>query len=110
MSDFTEFIRVSSVFHPWLTCSIPYFKLTWPRQKSLPMNLTEYLFHRLRELGVGHTFGIPGDFVLPVYAVQESLGFPTVVCCHEPGVGFAADAYARLKGLGVALATYGPGR
>jgi indolepyruvate decarboxylase len=73
------------------------------------MNLTEYLFHRLRELGVGHTFGLPGDFVLPVYAVQESLGMPTVVCCHEPGVGFAADAYSRLRGLGVALVTYGPG-
>jgi TPP-dependent 2-oxoacid decarboxylase len=73
------------------------------------MNLTEYLFHRLRELGVGHTFGIPGDFVLPVYAIQEELGFPTVVCCHEPGVGFAADAYARIRGLGVALVTYGPG-
>jgi indolepyruvate decarboxylase len=80
-----------------------------PRRESRPMNLTEYLFYRLRELGVGHTFGIPGDFVLPVYAVQESLGFPTVVCCHEPGVGFAADAYARLRGLGVALVTYGPG-
>ena len=73
------------------------------------MNLTEYLFHRLRELGVGHTFGIPGDFVLPVYAVQEEVGMPTIVCAHEPGVGFAADAYARLKGLGVALVTYGPG-
>jgi indolepyruvate decarboxylase len=73
------------------------------------VNLTEYLFHRLRELGVGHTFGIPGDFVLPVYAVQESVGMPTIVCAHEPGVGFAADAYARLKGLGVALVTYGPG-
>jgi TPP-dependent 2-oxoacid decarboxylase len=73
------------------------------------MNLTEYLFHRLRELGVGHTFGLPGDFVLPVYAVQEAVGMPTIVCTHEPGVGFAADAYARLKGLGVALVTYGPG-
>jgi indolepyruvate decarboxylase len=73
------------------------------------MNLTEYLFYRLRELGVGHTFGIPGDFVLPVYAVQEQVGMPTIVCAHEPGVGFAADAYARLKGLGVALVTYGPG-
>jgi indolepyruvate decarboxylase len=73
------------------------------------MNVTEFLFRRLRELGVGHTFGIPGDFVLPVYAVQQALAFPTVICAHEPGVGFAADAYARLRGLGVALATYGPG-
>ncbi|WP_165226716.1 alpha-keto acid decarboxylase family protein [Aquisphaera insulae] len=73
------------------------------------MNLTEYLFARLRELGVGHTFGIPGDFILSIYAVQEALEFPTVVCSHEPGVGFAADAYARMRGLGVALVTYGPG-
>ena len=73
------------------------------------MNLTEYVFHRIRELGVGHTFGIPGDFVLPVYAVQDEIGMPTVVCAHEPGVGFAADAYARFRGLGVALVTYGPG-
>jgi indolepyruvate decarboxylase len=73
------------------------------------MNLTEYLFTRLKELGVDHTFGIPGDFVLPVYAVQDSFGMPTVVCSHEPGVGFAADGYARIKGLGVALVTYGAG-
>ncbi len=74
-----------------------------------PMNLTEYLFTRLRELGVTHTFGIPGDFVLPVYAVQDGFGMATVVCAHEPGVGFAADAYARIKGLGVGLVTYGAG-
>ena len=73
------------------------------------MNLTEYLLTRLRELGVDHTFGIPGDFVLPVYAVQDAFGMPTVVCSHEPGVGFAADAYARIRGLGVALVTYGAG-
>ena len=73
------------------------------------MNLTEYLFHRLRELGVGHTFGIPGDFVLPVYAVQQSLGFPTVVCCHEPGSGSRRTPTRGCEGLGVALVTYGPG-
>jgi indolepyruvate decarboxylase len=73
------------------------------------MNLTEYLLTRLRELGVDHTFGIPGDFVLPVYAVQDAFGMPTVVCSHEPGAGFAADAYARIKGLGVAMVTYGAG-
>ena len=74
------------------------------------MTLTEYLFHRLRELGVRCTFGIPGDFVLPVYAVQQDVGMPTVVCADEPGVGFAADGYARFQGLGVAILTYGPGR
>ncbi len=73
------------------------------------MTLSEYLFARLRELGVGHTFGIPGDFVLPLYAAQEEAGMSTVVCAHEPGVGFAADAYARFRGLGVAIVTYGPG-
>ncbi len=73
------------------------------------MILTEYLFHRLRERGVTHTFGIPGDFVLPVYAVQDEVGMSTVVCAHEPGVGFAADAYARIRGLGVGLVTYGAG-
>ena len=73
------------------------------------MNLTEYLLTRVKELGVEHTFGIPGDFVLPVYAVQASFGMPTVVCSHEPGAGFAADAYARIKGLGVAMVTYGAG-
>ena len=51
------------------------------------MTLTEYLFYRLRELGVGHTFGIPGDFVLPVYAVQEQVGMPTVVCATSPASG-----------------------
>jgi indolepyruvate decarboxylase len=73
------------------------------------MNLTEYLFFRLKELGVTHTFGIPGDFVLPIFAVQDEVGMKTVICAHEPGVGFAADAYARMKGIGVAVVTYGAG-
>lgn len=73
------------------------------------MNVTEYLFHRLRELGVTHTFGIPGDFVLPIFAVQDRVGMRSVICAHEPGVGFAADAYARMKGMGVAVVTYGAG-
>ena len=62
------------------------------------MNLTEYSASPgFRELGVDHTFGIPGDFVLPVYAVQDEFGMSTVVCSHEPGAGFAADAYARIQ-------------
>jgi indolepyruvate decarboxylase len=71
--------------------------------------LAQQLFARLRAAGVDCTFGIPGDFVLPLYAAQHAAGMRTVVCTHEPSVGFAADAYARLKGLGVALTTFGAG-
>jgi indolepyruvate decarboxylase len=71
--------------------------------------LADYLFKRIKDAGVEYTFGIPGDFVLPVYAAQERAGLKTAVMTHEPSVGYAADAYARLKGLGVALVTYGAG-
>jgi len=73
------------------------------------IKLVDYIFERIKAAGVEYTFGIPGDFVLPVYAAQERSGLKTVVMTHEPSVGFAADAYGRLKGLGVALVTYGAG-
>lgn len=74
-----------------------------------PATVAEYLFRRLRAAGVEHTFGIPGDFALPLYAAQDESGLKTVVMTHEPSIGYAADVYARLRGLGVALVTYGVG-
>jgi indolepyruvate decarboxylase len=71
--------------------------------------IAQFMLDRIKESGVDITFGIPGDYVLPVYAAQERSGLKTVVMTHEPSVGFAADAYARIKGLGVALVTYGTG-
>jgi len=71
--------------------------------------IAQFLFDRIKEAGVDCTFGIPGDYVLPVYQAQEKAGLATVVMTHEPSVGFAADAYARVKGLGVAIVTYGAG-
>jgi indolepyruvate decarboxylase len=73
------------------------------------MRVGEYLFQRVKALGVRHTFGIPGDFVLPLYLALERTSIRPIVVTHEPAAGFAADAYARLKGLGVALVTYGAG-
>lgn len=71
--------------------------------------LADYIFNRIERAGAEHTFGIPGDFVLPFYAAQMKSNLKTVVLTHEPSVGYAADAYGRLKGLGVALVTYGAG-
>ncbi len=71
--------------------------------------LADYIFKRIKDSGIDTTFGIPGDFVLPLYAAQAKTDLKTVVLTHEPSVGFAADGYARLRGLGVALVTYGAG-
>lgn len=69
--------------------------------------LGECLIQTLREQGVEHTFGLPGDFVIGLYDIFERDGrIRPVVMAHEPGAGFAADAYARCRGLGVALVTY----
>ena len=73
------------------------------------MKLAHYLFQRLRHCGAEYSFGIPGDFALPLYSEQQKYGFKTIVCAHEPGCVYAADAYARIKGLGVVLTTFGVG-
>ncbi|WP_114969587.1 indolepyruvate/phenylpyruvate decarboxylase [Rhodoferax ferrireducens] len=75
------------------------------------MNLTESLLHALKAHGARQIFGIPGDFALPYFRViEESQILPLYTLSHEPGVGFAADASARINcGLGVAAVTYGAG-
>lgn len=73
------------------------------------MKLAHYLFRRLAHYGIDCTFGIPGDFALPLYAEQAAFGLKTIVCTHEPSCVFAADAYSRLKGFGAVLTTYSVG-
>lgn len=69
----------------------------------------DYLIRRLREEGVGHVFGVPGDFVLAFFKKLEDSPLDVINTCDEQGAGFAADAYARLRGLGVVCITYAVG-
>ncbi|MFI4890008.1 MAG: indolepyruvate/phenylpyruvate decarboxylase [Steroidobacterales bacterium] len=75
------------------------------------MNLAESLLYALKAHGARQIFGIPGDFALPFFGIIErSRILPLYTLSHEPGVGFAADAAARVNmGLGVAAVTYGAG-
>jgi len=75
------------------------------------MNLTEQLLTALKRHGAQQIFGIPGDFALPYFRViEQSKILPLYTLSHEPGVGFAADAAARINAsLGVAAVTYGAG-
>ena len=70
------------------------------------MPLGEFLFEYLHRCGVRHSFGIPGDFALPTFAWLEKSKIRNVTMTHEPSAGFAADAYARVNGLGLVCVTY----
>lgn len=65
-----------------------------------------FLFDYLYNQGVTNAFGIPGDFALPTFRWLENSKINLYTLTHEPSVGFAADAYARIHGLGVACVTY----
>ena len=70
------------------------------------MTIGQYLISRLRAFGVEHVFGIPGDYVLGFYELLTHSELRVITTCDEQGAGFAADAYARLNGLGVVCVTY----
>lgn len=71
-----------------------------------PVSIGRYLLDRLYELGVRHIFGIPGDYVLGLYAMIEDSRIQPVITTREDCAGFAADAYARMRGLGAVCVTY----
>jgi indolepyruvate decarboxylase len=70
------------------------------------MPLGQFLFQYLHARGVRHSFGVPGDFALPTFAWLDKSPIQHITMTHEPGAGFAADAYARLNGIGLVCVTY----
>jgi len=76
------------------------------------MKLTgaEILCETLTRLGVRHIFGYPGGAILPVYDALGKSKLHHILVRHEQGATHMADGYARATGgVGVAMATSGPG-
>ena len=76
------------------------------------MKLTgaEILCETLTRLGVQHIFGYPGGAILPVYDALGKSKLHHILVRHEQGATHMADGYARASGgVGVAMATSGPG-
>ena len=69
-------------------------------------SIGQYLIQRLQDYGIGDIFGIPGDYVLSFYTMLEESPINTVGCTREDNAGYAADAYARLTGMGALCVTY----
>jgi acetolactate synthase-1/2/3 large subunit len=76
------------------------------------MKLTgaEILCESLTKLDVQHIFGYPGGAILPVYDALGKSKLHHILVRHEQGATHMADGYARATGgVGVAMATSGPG-
>ncbi len=71
-----------------------------------PFTIGGYLVNRLYEMGVRHVFGIPGDYVLGLYSMMESSPIHLIGTTREDNAGYAADAYARVHGIGCICVTY----
>jgi indolepyruvate decarboxylase len=69
-----------------------------------------YLVDRLRQLGLEHLFAIAGDYSIEwLNRYVTPNGIDIVEEVNEVNAGYAADAYARMKGIGALCVTYSAG-
>lgn len=74
------------------------------------MKLSDYVIDFISGQGVDHVFEFVGGAITHLIdSVYHRDDIDCVSVHHEQSAAFAAEAYARLRGLGVAMATSGPG-
>jgi len=71
--------------------------------------VAKYLLQQLQESGVDHVFGVPGDYVLGFYKILAASPLRHIGTTREDTSAFAADGYARCRGIGALAVTYGVG-
>jgi len=77
---------------------------------AAPYSVAQYLADRLKQCGVGHLFAVPGDYASHFLdALDATEGIVRVPNINELGSGYAADGYARFRGIGAACIQYGVG-
>lgn len=74
-----------------------------------PIDIAEYLFRRLQQVGVESVHGVPGDYNLVALDYIPKVGLKWVGNCNELNAGYAADGYARVKGISALVTTFGVG-
>lgn len=76
---------------------------------QMQITLAEYLFYRLQDAGALAVHGVPGDYNLTLLDHVVPCGLEWVGNCNELNAGYAADGYARIKGIGALITTFGVG-
>ncbi|KAF1883851.1 hypothetical protein Lal_00038343 [Lupinus albus] len=89
------------------TNSVQSFTVPTSAISSPKATLGSHLARRLVEVGVTDVFSVPGDFNLTLldHLIDEP-GLNLIGCCNELNAGYAADGYARSRGVGACVVTF----
>lgn len=80
------------------------------RREQHEFTVADYLLTRLQQLGLDKVFQVPGDYVSEfIRAMNAFEGIEPVPDINELGAGYAADGYARYKGIGAVSVQFGVG-
>jgi indolepyruvate decarboxylase len=74
--------------------------------------VAHYMKDRLEELGLDRMFGVAGNYtaaLLDTILAEDQPAISISGCANELTAGYAADAYARYKGIGAVFVTYSVG-
>jgi indolepyruvate decarboxylase len=76
----------------------------------MPKTVIQHVLGRLKDIGIDDIFGVAGDFAFPIQdAIVQDPAINWISCCNELNAGYAADGYARIRGVGALSTTYGVG-
>jgi len=76
----------------------------------MPKTVIQHVLGRLKDIGIDDIFGVAGDFAFPIQdAIVQDRRINWLGCCNELNAAYAADGYARVRGVGALSTTYGVG-
>ncbi|XP_042419012.1 pyruvate decarboxylase 1 [Zingiber officinale] len=92
---------------PGTACSAVAPSAVVPAAGTCEATLGRHLALRLVQIGVSDVFSVPGDFNLTLldHLIAEP-GLRVIGCCNELNAGYAADGYARARGVGACVVTF----
>jgi len=71
------------------------------------ITIGEFLSLRLQEVGIIDYFVVPGDYNLAMLdEILKNKELNLISCCNELNAGYAADGYARAKGVAAVFVTF----
>lgn len=76
----------------------------------MTLTVIQHVLERLKAIGISDVFGVPGDYAFPVNdAICNDPAMRWIGCANELNAAYAADGYARIKGVAALCTTYGVG-